>query len=581
MRIAAPLLLGLLLALGAEEPRLGCGCADSGLEIVDADGDGYGSTVDCDDSLAAVHPDAEEVCDGLDNDCDGETDEEATDARTWYADLDQDGYGDPESPQQACQAPHNYVADDQDCYDRSSDIHPGATEYCCDLEDDDCDGRTDEDCSGDLALLGQESWEDAGSVLALGGDMNADGLADMLVGAPGWDGDSGRLFLVHGAQGLAALETLPLYDSPAIVTGDDAYVGAALAFAGDMDQDGFEDLLVGAPLANSSAGEAGLFLGPLEGEFSLERADAALFGQGFPIRIGAAVAGVGDLNGDGHDDLAISAPHDYDDVTRRGSLCVLRGPLTGRSSWGELGTLYWGEAYDDLAGGALSAAGDVDGDGLADLLLGAPGHDPNGAAYLLLGPADTGGTLAEADCRIEGEQQADLLGQAVAGVGDVDGDGYDDVLLGAPGADCGATDGGAAWLLTGPLSNATLQDAAARLDGELALGGAGSALSAAGDLDGDGQLDLALGAPDSSHDCGEEVGAVYLVLGPFSGLHPLDQADHRLTSTVRGGAAGTAVAGGGDVDGDGYDDLLLGVPGQDIVGSDEGAAWLFFGREQP
>jgi hypothetical protein len=129
----------------------------------DVDGDGYGDPAssaytcsqpadsaanddDCDDRDAAIHPDAEEVCDGIDQDCDDDADEDATNALTWYADDDADGYGDPDTTTQACDQPEGYVADSGDCDDGSAAANPEGVEIC-DGEDQDCDGLTDEEAT--------------------------------------------------------------------------------------------------------------------------------------------------------------------------------------------------------------------------------------------------------------------------------------------------------------------------------------------------------------------------------------------------------------------------------------------------
>jgi hypothetical protein len=126
---------------------------DSG-QSIDADGDGYFETEDCDDTDATVNPGADELCaDEIDNDCDGESDEDdASDASTWYADVDADGYGDPDTSTTACALPSGYLEDATDCDDSDDAQFPGADEYC-NLEDDDCDGEVDE--SG---ALDESTW---------------------------------------------------------------------------------------------------------------------------------------------------------------------------------------------------------------------------------------------------------------------------------------------------------------------------------------------------------------------------------------------------------------------------------------
>jgi len=111
----------------------GTPATDSGV-AVDADDDGWPSDEDCDDTDPLVNPGAEEVCNETDDDCDEAVDEGLT--RTWYADSDDDGYGDPGETDEACEAPSGYVEDATDCDDGNADIHPDAVEVCNDLDDD-------------------------------------------------------------------------------------------------------------------------------------------------------------------------------------------------------------------------------------------------------------------------------------------------------------------------------------------------------------------------------------------------------------------------------------------------------------
>lgn len=110
----------------------------------DGDGDGVGTAEDCDDERADIYAGADEACDNVDNDCDGTVDEDAVDATTWYRDEDGDGAGDPDRTRESCSLPSGYTRDRGDCDDQDEAIHPGADEYCNDV-DDDCDDEVDED----------------------------------------------------------------------------------------------------------------------------------------------------------------------------------------------------------------------------------------------------------------------------------------------------------------------------------------------------------------------------------------------------------------------------------------------------
>ena len=112
-------------------------------EVADADSDGFPASLDCDDENAAVNPDAEEICDGLDNNCDGVVDEDAVDRVDWFADSDGDGFGDAEETESACEAPAGFIADATDCDDSDADVNPTADETC-NGTDDNCDGTIDE-----------------------------------------------------------------------------------------------------------------------------------------------------------------------------------------------------------------------------------------------------------------------------------------------------------------------------------------------------------------------------------------------------------------------------------------------------
>jgi hypothetical protein len=213
-----------------------------------------------------------------------------------------------------------------------------------------------------------------------------------------------------------------------------------------------------------------------------------------------------------------------------------------------------------------AGAGDVDADGYDDLLLGAlvndEGGDDAGAAYLVLGPVTGSFDLSSADAKLVGEDYQDVAGSDVSSAGDVDNDGHADLLIGAIFAN-------AAYLVSSPVSGTVDLSMA---DAKLVAGYyTGASVAGAGDVDGDGFGDLLVG---SGFDL--NTGAVHVVLGPVTGTVDISLTDARLVGQERGDSA-SHVAGAGDVDADGRPDILVGGPGNDEGGSNAGAAYLVYG----
>ena len=507
------------------------GVVDESLQLewyADVDGDGYGAGkvyaactappgytadhTDCDDTSADVSPGAVEICgDATDNDCDGVS----LDYNVWYADADGDGWGDPDTTAEVCDAPEGYSADGsaglEDCDDTRADVHPGAAEFC-DGVDTDCDGIEDPDFEW-YADADGDGWGDPDSSTweceVPSGYLDNDGDCD--------DSDDAR-----------APDNVEVCDGV------------------DNDCDGVGD-------------------GWICGGATTSESDSRWLGEGNYDRAGAAVAWVGDTDGDGLDDLLVGAYEESSAGTGAGAAYLVTDAADAGRLYLSAAERFTGEDAGDTAGVAVSGAGDVNGDGLADMLIGARDHDGVGAAYLVLGGTG-GGSLSIAEATLLGAESADGAGRAVSGAGDVDGDGHDDLFIGAYASDGAGSNAGAAYLVYGPVSG----DIA--LDGEAAFEGteqswAGWSVAGAGDMDGDGLRDLAVGAPEEAGG----FGAVWIYQGgAWSGTTSADDADRWLQGEAEGDLAGTAVAGAGDIDGDGLDDLLVGAPGA-------GAAYLVLG----
>ena len=437
-----------------------------------------------------------------------------------------------------------------------------------------------------------------GETLAMVGDVNGDGFDDVLLGSPD-EPIGGVVVLVlgraEGWPGLADAEEVGTRFHGE-VSADDA--GRGLAGVGDLDGDGLDDFLIGAPeheIDGQRRGKAYLIYGRSEGweqDTNLALADATFLGEGFTDDTGDAVAGGGDLDGDGFLDFAIGAPFDDDAASNAGEVYLFLGGLAewepDTSVADAVGSLR-GDAEQDRAGHSLVFAGDVNGDGLCDLLVGAPSQDTaSNAGRVFLVPGRAEGWAADASlagastASFVGEAADDEAGVSLAGGGDVNGDGLDDLLIGAMRNGEGGPDAGQVYLIFGSPDawspGTDLSQADASFVGE-AYSRAGSSLSIAGDVDGDGLDDLWIGASSWDDYDGNEGGAAHLVLGREVGWAS-DTDLSVANATLRGQEhdhLGFAVAGGGDVDGDGLADLWAGAPGYDGNYDGAGAAHLILG----
>lgn len=259
-----------------------------------------------------------------------------------------------------------------------------------------------------------------------------------------------------------------------------------------------------------------------------------------------------------------------------------------------------GEAEFDESGRAVSGAGDVNGDGFADLIVGAPTVANNGASsgrsYVVFGKADTAAVqlsdvAAEMDgFAIGGEFEADYSGISVSGAGDVNGDGMDDIIVGAFAADANGNESGRSYVVFGKadtaaveLSDITAGNGGFALNGEIESDNSGFSVSRAGDVNGDGMDDIVVGASGSDASAGE-AGRTYVVFGKAdtAAVQLGDIQDGPGGFVVDGEAAldqsGRAVAAGGDINGDGLDDIIVGANRADPNGDESGRTYVVFGK---
>ena len=395
------------------------------------------------------------------------------------------------------------------------------------------------DATPDGTLAGEAGGDQFGWSVAAAGDVNADGFADLLVGAPTNDTagtDAGAAYVYLGGAG-DALDPVP--DATLRGAAAGGLFGRSVAAAGDVDADGFDDLVVGAYLDDGAGvgfGAAYVFRG---GAGAFEPTPAgALFGTAAGTNFGVAVSGAGDVDGDGAADVAVGAPFDAGAAPGAGAVHVYLGG-SGAFDPTPDATLA-GEAAGDNFGIALAAAGDVNGDGFGDLVVGAPDNDFDsanaGRAYVYLGGAG-GPDAAPAGAPTAFSTQV-YFGLSVAGAGDVNGDGYDDVVVGAPQGGTG-NQGRMFVYLGGP--GAVFDESSDGADvGESANDYFATGVSGAGDVNGDGLADVVAGAPNSSA-AAASAGRAYVYLGgagdAFEGT-----ADAVLDGADADGWAGAAVA---------------------------------------
>ncbi len=386
------------------------------------------------------------------------------------------------------------------------------------------------------------------STLDGGGDLDADGLGDVAIGAPGYGDGEVVLFLGHPAESdLSASVTI---DTPAY--GQE--IGASSRLVSDVDGDGDDELLVGTPGSYHTE----VYLGA-EGGISWDP-DQTL-GEHCCHAIGTTLASAGDLNGDGFGDAALGT------TTNDCAFPVAYGGSAGLELDSALVTP--SECGDRM--GAIDGAGDLDADGYDDIILGAYNlRDDMGAFVVILGDAYGLGGGSSATYDGSSDQQ---LGSAVAGAGDVDGDGFDDVLVGASGDE----DGLGSVLVYHGMTGGLEEDPTLRLLGPGDGSMLGSAVDGAGDVDGDGYDDLILGA----YGYESRSGYAALHLGSVEGVED-EPAATTLGSEVEGHELphlGYAVSGLGDMDADGYDDLAISAPALDA--DDPGEVRLFLGGAEP
>jgi hypothetical protein len=440
------------------------------------------------------------------------------------------------------------------------------------------------------------------------GDVNGDGLSDLLIGARGSD----RSFVVFGKADDSAINITAL---TAAGSGDGfvlngvalSQLGRAVDIAGDVNGDGLDDLIVGAPAASSRAGESFVVFGKTDDTPINMTAVAqntndsgfSILGFANPEEAGRAVSGIGDFDGDGLDDLFVGSPfaNGYD-----GAGYIVFGKDDGTqidlndldTASSNDGFALFGDATDQSRAGLdVAGGGDVNGDGFADVIISAPLADPGGVTdsgeiYVVFGENRAAGPLPGLNLNtletagngdgfvIAGFDTSDIAGFSVDVAGDVNGDGLDDLIIGAYRADPnGNGDAGKTYVVYGRTDDSPVQASDLALgtggfviNGVSSMDYAGADVSSAGDVNGDGFADLLVGAPRDDQNGtapGDDTGAAFVIFGgTFNQLATI--VGDATNETLTGGTGDDRiVAGDGDdrIEGNGGADVMRGGAGDD------------------
>jgi len=410
---------------------------------------------------------------------------------------------------------------------------------------------------------GRAAGDYFGSCVAGAGDVNGDGYGDIIIGAYDNDlagTDFGAAYIFYGG---AVMDYLP----DVIMTGtENGNFGNSVSGAGDVNGDGFADVIVGAPRSNSNKGKAYIYFG---GTLMNNTPDVTMVGEAAGDYFATSVSGAGDVNGDGYSDVIAGASNNDHTGSNAGRAYIFFGGSTVNA----IADIFLdGANAGDLFGYSVSSAGDFNGDGFSDVIVGAIYADdallpPNcGSAFIFLGGTSMDNTF---DYRFNGYYESDFFGYSVADAGDVNGDGFSDVIIGSMYYDSGGnTSSGMAGVFFG--GDAAGNDPVYLL-GETSSEFLGESVSSAGDINGDGYSDVIIGARNNDG-TGTNAGRAYVLFGGEA----LDNIPDIILSGESGGESfGNSVACAGDVNGDGLSDIICGAIGNNLNGGSSGRAYLY------
>ncbi|MBK8982005.1 MAG: FG-GAP repeat protein [Ignavibacteria bacterium] len=399
--------------------------------------------------------------------------------------------------------------------------------------------------TADVIITGEASNNYFGRSVSSAGDVNGDGYSDVIIGAYGYSSSTGKTYIYFGGTSMDTTADLTM-------TGETtaSQFGITVSSAGDVNSDGYSDVIIGANGYSSSTGRAYIYFG---GASMNNTADVTMTGESTGNAFGGSVTSAGDVNGDGYSDVIIGA-NGYSSFTGRAYSFV-----GGRSMNNTANVTITGESIGNAFGVSVSSAGDVNGDGYYDVIIGSYGYSLNSGRVYLYDYFMKKEIIQ--DLKITGETTYNFLGYSVSSAGDVNGDGYSDVIVGADGYD---TSTGRAYIYFGGVSMNNTADVT--ITGNTTGENLGFSVSSAGDVNGDGYSDVIVGSYSYS-----TTGRAYIY---FGGVSMDSTAD--VVMNGEGGQFGISVSSAGDVNGDGYSDVIVGA---NQYSSNTGRSYIFLGGE--